>query len=89
MPLSVPIFIVVAVFSFNNQMGTFLWPYLIIQDNEKTVLGVQIYKMRTSSQWTMDYQMLAILFTIIPQVLIFGIFQKQIIGGINVGGVKG
>ncbi len=89
LPLSVPIFIVVAVFAFNAQMGTFLWPYLLIQDTTKTVLGVVIYQMRTNSNWSMDYQMLSILFSIVPQIIIFAIFQKQIIGGVNVGGVKG
>lgn len=88
LPLSVPIFIVVAVFAFNAQMSSFFWPYLLIQDDTKTVLGVQIYKIKTSS-YTVDYQMLALLFSMIPQVIVFAIFQKQIVGGINVGGVKG
>lgn len=88
LPLSMPIFIVVAVFAFNAQMSTFFWPYLLIQDDAKTILGVQIYKLKTSS-YTIDYQMLALLFSMIPQVIIFAIFQKQIVGGINVGGVKG
>ena len=37
----------------------------------------------------MDYQMIALLFSLIPQLVIFAIFQKQIIGGLNLGGVKG
>ncbi len=87
-PLSVPVFITVAILSFNAQMSTFLWPYLTIQDNTKTVLGVYMYKLKTSN-FSMDYQMLAILFSILPQIIIFAMFQKQIIGGVNVGGVKG
>lgn len=87
-PLSAPVFIVVGMFTFNGQIGSFFWPYLLISAKEKTVLGVQLYKMKTSSL-TMDYQMLALLFSIIPQIIIFGIFQKNIMGGINVGGVKG
>jgi multiple sugar transport system permease protein len=88
LPLSLPIFIVVAVFAFNGQMGQFLWPYLILSSKSKTVLGVVIYKMKTSN-YTMDYQMLVLLFSIIPQLIIYAVFQKKIIGGINVGGVKG
>lgn len=42
-----------------------------------------------SSNYTMDYQMLAILFSILPQLLIFAVFQKKIIGGVSVGAVKG
>lgn len=87
-PLSTPVFIVVAMFTFNGQIGNFFWPYLLISSKEKTVLGVQLYKMKTST-YTMDYQMLALLFSVIPQVIIFAIFQKQIMGGVNIGGVKG
>ena len=87
-PLSTPVFLVVGMFTFNGQIGTFFWPYLLISSKEKTVLGVQLYKMKASNL-TMDYQMLALLFSIIPQIVIFGIFQKNIMGGINVGGVKG
>lgn len=87
-PLSVPVFITVATLSFNNQLGQFFWPYLLISEKEKTVLGVQLFKMKTST-YTMDYQMLALIFTVAPQILIFSLFQKQIVGGVNVGGVKG
>lgn len=87
-PLSIPVFVVVAVFDINGQLGSFFWPYLLISDRSKTVLGVQMFKLK-ASDFTMDYQMLAILFSILPQVIIFGIFQNQIMGGVNVGGVKG
>ena len=87
-PLSVPIFTVTALLTFNGQLGQFFWPYLLIQDKSKTVLGVQIFKLK-SSDYTMDYQMIALLFSLIPQLVIFAIFQKQIIGGLNLGGVKG
>lgn len=87
-PLSIPIFTVTALLTFNGQLGQFFWPYLLIQDKSKTVLGVQIFKLK-SSDYTMDYQMIALLFSLIPQLVIFAIFQKQIIGGLNLGGVKG
>lgn len=88
MPLSVPVFVTVAIFTFNGQVGQFFWPYLLIKKKELTVLGVQMYTMQ-SSNYTMDYQMLAILFSILPQLLIFAVFQKKIIGGVSVGAVKG
>ncbi|MBE7045389.1 MAG: carbohydrate ABC transporter permease [Ruminococcaceae bacterium] len=88
LPLSVPVFLVVAMFTFNGNLGTFFWPYLLISDREKTVIGVQLFRMKTST-YTMDYQMIALIFSVVPQVLIFAIFQKQIMGGVNIGGVKG
>lgn len=88
LPLSVPVFLVVAMFTFNGNLGAFFWPYLLISDREKTVIGVQLFRMKTST-YTMDYQMIALIFSVVPQVLIFAIFQKQIMGGVNIGGVKG
>ncbi len=87
-PLSVPTILVVAMFTFNSQLGQFFWPYLLISDKEMTTIGVQLYKMKSSS-YTMDYQMIALFFSVIPQILVFATFQKQIIGGVNAGGVKG
>ena len=87
-PLSIPVFCVVGIFTFNGNIGSFLMPLLTLTSADKTVLAVQLYKMKSAS-YTMDYQMLAIIFSMIPQVVVFVLFQKQIMGGINVGGVKG
>lgn len=87
-PLSVPVFITVATLEFNGQFGQFFWPYLLISEKEKAVIGIQLFKMKTST-YTLDYQMLALIFAIAPQILIFSLCQKYIVGGVNVGGVKG
>lgn len=88
LPLSLPVFWTVAIFTFNGEFGNFFWPLLMINKPEMTVLGVQVYKLKTST-FTVDYQMLALIFTMLPQIIIFSLFQRQIIGGVNVGGVKG
>lgn len=87
-PLSIPVIMTVALFAFNTQFGNFFWPYLVISDKAKFTLGIQVYMMKSSSL-TMDYQMIGILFSILPQLVIFALFQKHIIGGMNLGGVKG
>ena len=86
-PLSLPIFMTVGVLTFNSNIGQFLWPYITINDERLTVIGVALYQIKNSTI-TMDKQMLAFLFAIIPQIIIFLLFQKYIMGGINVGGVK-
>ena len=88
LPMSAPIFWVVGLFTFNSAMGTFFWPYLLITDPELTTLGVQIYKLK-SSTFSVDYQLLALLFSMLPQIIIFALFQKRIMGGLNAGAVKG
>ncbi|MBO5060986.1 MAG: carbohydrate ABC transporter permease [Clostridia bacterium] len=88
LPLSLPVFWTVAIFTFNGNFGQFFWPFLLISEKEMTVLGVQLFNLKNST-FSMDYQMLALLFAMIPQLIIFAVFQRQIIGGVNVGGVKG
>lgn len=87
-PLSTPVFITVATLGFNGQFGQFFWPYLLVTEKEKSVIGIQLFKMKTSI-YTLDYQMLALVFAIAPQILIFALCQKYIVGGVTAGGVKG
>lgn len=87
-PLSVPVITTVALFTFNGQFGNFFWPYLLVTDKAKEVIGIKLFNMK-SGNFTLDYQLLAVFFSLLPQLLIFILFQKQIVGGINIGGVKG
>ena len=51
------------------------------------MLGVQIYRLKTSN-FSIDYQLLGLLFAMLPKIIVFALFQKRIMGGINIGGVK-
>ena len=51
-------------------------------------MGVRIYQMKNSTL-SVDKQMMMLLFSVIPQFTVFLLFQKYIVGGINIGGVKG
>lgn len=88
-PLSIPVIITVSLFTFNGQFGNFFWPYLVLTNEKLFPLGVQMYRMKSSANVSDDMQMLGILFSILPQLIIFACFQKHIIGGMNLGGVKG
>ena len=90
-PLSIPVIMTVSLFTFNGQFGNFFWPNLIITDEKLYTLGVQVYRMQkiTNARITDDIKMMGIIFAVLPQVLIFSLFQKHIIGGMNLGGVKG
>ena len=90
-PLSIPVIVTVSLFKFNGQFGNFFWPNLVITNPEKYTLGVQVYKIQqaVNANLTDDIKMMGILFAVLPQLLVFSLFQKHIIGGTNLGGVKG
>lgn len=87
LPLSLPIIAVMVIFQFNTAWGSFFWPYLLISDTEMVVLGQKLFSMKSNTP--IDEYMCAMIFVIIPPAVLFAICQKQIMGGINIGGVKG
>lgn len=88
-PMSVPVIITVAIFTFNGNFGSFFWPLLIVPEPAKQPFGVALFNFKNDPAISMDWKMIAMFFSTIPQLLVFIIFQKKIIGGINLGGVKG
>jgi multiple sugar transport system permease protein len=90
-PLSIPVIMTVSLFTFNGQFGNFFWPNLVITDEKLYTLGVQVYRMQSviTADITDDIKMMGIIFAVLPQIIVFSLFQKHIIGGMNLGGVKG
>lgn len=88
-PLSVPIIMFVAIGAMRGPWGDFFGPYLILSDKEKYTLPVSIFAMQSDTTVKMNTYMLALVLSSLPGLLIFACFQKYIVGGINVGGVKG
>ncbi len=88
LPLSLPIVTYVGITTAQGAWGAFFWPNIVIEDQYMIPIATKLYKMKAES-YTMDQYFLTLIFSIIPPFFIFLIFQKQIMGGINVGGVKG
>ena len=88
-PLSVPIIMYVAIGCMRAPWGDFFTPFLVLTDKERQTLPVKIYLLSTSSSIKMNTYMLCLILSSIPGFLIFVLFQRYILGGINVGGVKG
>jgi multiple sugar transport system permease protein len=88
-PLSVPIIIYVAIGTMRAPWGDFFTPYLILTNKEKYTLPVKIFQLKTDASVKNNTYMLCLFMSSIPGFLIFALFQKYIVGGVNVGGVKG
>ncbi len=88
LPLSKPIISVVSIFTVNGAWGDFLLPYLILSDRKKQTVMIQIYNIQSSKNFPMDQQLISLVFAIIPPILIFFFFQRFIMGGATLGGVK-
>lgn len=88
LPLSKPIIMVETIFCVINWWKNFMWPYLILGNSENEPISIMLYKMSSAGMSETENLML-IMLSIIPPMIFYAIFQKHIIGGLNMSGVKG
>lgn len=87
LPLSTPIFIYQAIGVLSGAWSDFFMPSLIY--NKIRVMPLEIHRLSSNPTVKMNTYFMALIFASIPSFLIFFFFQKRILGGITVGGVKG
>jgi len=83
LPLTKPAMATVAIFSFNGAWNDFLGPLLYVNDEKLYTLqlGLQVFKGEMSTQW--NYLMAGSLLVLLPVIILFFLFQKYFIQGIN------
>ncbi|WP_040949920.1 carbohydrate ABC transporter permease [Gorillibacterium massiliense] len=89
-PLSLPIFATLAIFVFSSAWNDWYWPSLVMHGDKTYPLAVAIVKYVLNVR-RLDTNIKFALLTLVslPPVVIFLIFQKFIIRGLNIGSVKG
>lgn len=88
LPLSQSIVMVVIIFAVNAAWSDFLLPYLVLGGSEKETVMVRLFQFNSSN--ATDVEVLrGVAFSIIPPIILFAIFQKQITLGVTAGGIKG
>ncbi|CAM5590024.1 carbohydrate ABC transporter permease [Streptomyces xanthochromogenes] len=87
LPISRPILGVVSIFAVVGVWKDFLWPMLTLPDPTKQTLNVGIYSLAQGvpENWLTA----ALAMASIPTLLIFIVFQRNIMSGLTAGGLKG
>ncbi len=90
LPLTKPILSALAIFVFLGAFNAYLWPLVILNDEEKLTLPLIIARMANRFGGT-DYQavMAGSVLVSIPPLIVFLIFQKNFVRGIALTGLKG
>jgi multiple sugar transport system permease protein len=89
LPLSKSIAVVIAIYAINGAWSDFLLPYLVLDTTPWETVMVRLYQFRNNSQ-IRDVEILrAIAFSIVPPIIIFLAFQKQITSSMMEAGLKG
>ena len=88
-PLSMPINIVIMIYAVNAAWSDFLLPYLLLSNTKMETVMVRLFSYRTSDRVNNMDIIRAIVFSIIPPILLFIAFQRQITQNVMSAGIKG
>ncbi len=89
MPLSKTSLSALGIFVFTQNWNNFLWPFLALSAEEKFTLPVGIPVFNSSYSANYILPMAANALASIPIIIVFILFEKQIVTGITMSGIKG
>lgn len=89
LPLSMPINMVIVIYAVNAAWSDFLLPYLVLGGSKWETVMVRLFTYRTSDR-IKDIEIIrAIVFSLLPPVILFALFQRQITQNVMSAGIKG
>lgn len=89
LPLAKPSLFTMGILSFINGWNSFLWPILVTNTKEMRLLSNGLSSFATESGTMVQLQMAASTIAIVPILILYMVFRKQIIRGVVKSGVKG
>ncbi len=89
LPLSKPICAVVGIFALNAAWSDFLLPYLLLRGSDLQTVMVRLFDFSTQQTVNDDDMLRSVVFAMIPPIILFFIFQKQLTENAVSVGVKG
>jgi multiple sugar transport system permease protein len=88
LPLSRPILAALAVFFFLANWNSFLWPLTITSDQSLWVVQIGIVSFKQQYASAQNYIMAASTVVAMPTMILFFIFQRQLVESIKTSGLK-
>lgn len=87
-PLSLPAFATLAIFSFLFAWNDFLWPLLVTNSDElRTIqIGLSAFQGRYNTSW--NYLMAGTITATVPSIIVFMFFQRALVRGVAASGMK-
>ena len=89
LPLSKPICVVVVIFTVNGAWSDFLLPYLVLGQGKWQTVMVRLFIFSTQQTINYDDLMRSVVFSMIPPIILFFVFQKKLTENIVTVGIKG
>lgn len=89
MPLMKPAFAAMGIFVGMNSWNNYLWPIIVLNDKNKLTLPIGLGSLLTPYGNNYDLLISGSVFSVVPVIILFLLFQKHFIAGLTAGGVKG
>jgi sn-glycerol 3-phosphate transport system permease protein len=88
-PLARPAIAALTVFSFLTAWNQYLWPLLVTKDEHLRTVQIGLRQLRATSIQNVNVTFAGVVIAFLPLVLLFLVFQKQLVRGLTAGAVKG
>ena len=79
----------IAILSFIGQWNAFLWPELVTRTDATKLVSSGLIAFRSEASSNVQYMMAGSCIVLIPMIVFYAVFNKQIINGVGGGGIKG
>ncbi|KAF4410858.1 MULTISPECIES: carbohydrate ABC transporter permease [Streptomyces] len=89
LPLSRPVLAAVAIFTFISTWNNFLWPFLVTTDPANMTLPVGLVNVQSTYGVRYAQVMASLVIAGLPLLVVFALFQRQIVRGVAHTGLAG
>lgn len=89
LPMTRPGLIALSIFTFLGNFQSFFWPLVMVKDDHMRTIPVGLLSFQGQYGQQTELIMAATVMNVIPLIILFVVMQKQLISGIQLGGVKG
>jgi multiple sugar transport system permease protein len=89
LPIARPILATLALFTFMASWNDFMWPLIVLTDEDKYILPVAIASLAGERSQDIELMMSGSVITVIPVLILFIALQRYYIAGLMAGSVKG
>jgi sn-glycerol 3-phosphate transport system permease protein len=88
-PLARPAIAALTVFAFLTAWNQYLWPLLVTKDQHYRTVQIGLRQLRATSIQNVNITFAGVVIAFLPLVILFLVFQKQLVRGLTAGAVKG
>lgn len=89
LPLARPGMVTLTILTFLGNYQSFFWPLVMVKDDYLRTIPVGLLSFSGQYGQQTELLMAATLMSIVPLIILFVFMQKQVVAGIQLGGVKG